>query len=139
MKWLLDTNAFSEPGRPAPDPVFIKWFDMTDEADMVLSVVTIGEMDRGLALMADGARKRRMEMVNRGALQAFGGHVLPIDLRTARLWGDLSARLKAAGLTFGVPDEMIAATALQHGLTVVSRDRRPFEAAGCRLLSPWSE
>lgn len=138
MRWLLDTNAFSEPGRPRPDPGFTDWFDRTDEADMVLSVVTIGEMDRGLALMADGTRKRRMEAINRGALQAFGGHILPIDLRTARLWGDLSARLKAAGFNFGVPDEMIAATALQHGLTVVSRDRRPFDASGCRVLSPWS-
>lgn len=139
MKWLLDTNAFSEPGRPQPDPGFADWFDQTDENDMVLSVVTIGEMDRGLALMADGARKLRLEAINRGALQAFGGHILPIDLRTARLWGDLSARLKTSGLNFGVPDEMIAATALRHGLTVVSRDRRPFEAGGCRILSPWSD
>lgn len=106
---------------------------------MVLSVVTIGEMDRGLALMVDGGRKRRLEEINRGALQAFGGHILPIDLRTARVWGDLSARLKAAGLNFGVPDELIAATAIQHGLTVISRDRRTFEASGCRVLSPWSE
>lgn len=106
---------------------------------MVLSVVTIGEMDRGVSLMPEGVRKLRMEAINRGALQAFGGKILPIDLRTARLWGDLSGRLKLAGHNYGVPDELIAATALQHGLTVVSRDRRPFEASGCRVLSPWSE
>ena len=138
MKWLLDTNAFSEPGRPQPDRGFMAWFDRADDADMVLSVVTIGEMDRGVALMAAGQRRSRIEAINRGALQAFGGHVLPFDLSIARLWGSLSADLRGRGFHFGAPDEMIAATALYHGLTVVTRDVRPFEHSGCKLLSPWS-
>lgn len=138
MKWLLDTNAFSEPGRPRPDPGFLDWFDQTPDADMVLSVVTIGEMDRGVALMPRGQCRAAIETINRGALQAFGGHVLPIDLSIARLWGAVSADLRRRGFRFGVPDELIAATALHHGLTVISRDIRPFEASGCKLLSPWS-
>lgn len=139
MKWLLDTNAFSEPGRPDPDTGFLRWFDEAFETDMVLSVLTIGEMDKGIGLLPQGQRRQRMEAVNRGALLAFSGHVLPIDLGIARLWGDLAADLRRRGLTFGATDELIAATALFHGLTVVSRDTRPFEACGCKLLSPWSD
>lgn len=138
MKWLLDTNAFSEPGRPRPDAEFLRWFDASDEEDMVLSVITIGEMDKGIALLPDGRRRRDMESVNRGALLAFGGHVLPIDLKIARLWGGLAARLRGQGFKFGAADELIAATALHHGLTVVTRDVLPFQVSGCKLLSPWS-
>lgn len=116
----------------------MRWFDEASETDMVLSVITIGEMDKGVALMPAGRRRQQLETINRGALLSFAGHVLPIDLRIARLWGVLAADLRASGLRFGAADELIAATALHHGLTVVSRDTRPFEACGCKLLSPWS-
>ena len=138
MSFLLDTNAVSEASRPAPDAGFMAWFDRAEGTQLYLSVVTLGELRRGIALIEDEARRRRLEGLNSNILLRFSGQVLPVDEQVARVWGDLSASLRRSGRVIGALDEMIAATAMAHDLTLVTRNQRHFEGLGCAVLSPWS-
>jgi predicted nucleic acid-binding protein len=137
LSFLLDTNAVSEPGRPIPDPGFMTWLAGVEGSQLYLSAITLGELRRGIALIADDARRQRLEGLNSNILLRFGGQVLPIDDQVARAWGDLSAHLKRTGRVIGALDELIAATAVAHDLTLVTRNTRHFDGVGCPLLSPW--
>lgn len=137
MSFLLDTNAISEPGRLAPDPGFTSWLAGVEGSQLYLSAITLGELRRGIALLDDPVRRQRLEGLNANILLRFGGQVLPIDDHVARVWGDVSARLKRSGRVIGSLDEMIAATALAHDLTLVTRNTRHFEGVGCAVASPW--
>jgi predicted nucleic acid-binding protein len=138
LSYLLDTNAISEPGRPRPDQGFVKWFDQIDEADVHLSVVTLGELRHGLALLPNGPRKRHLEQLHLAIMRRHETQILPVDLGVALTWGELAARHRRQGRRPSVSDELIAATALVHNLTVVTRNVSDFEPSGCRLISPWS-
>lgn len=138
MSYLLDTNAISEPGRARPNQGFADWFDQIDEADVHLSVVTLGELRHGLALLPDGARKRHLEQLHLAIMRRHEAQILPVDLGVALIWGELAARHRRQGRRPSVSDELIAATALVHNLTVVTRNVSDFEPSGCQLISPWS-
>jgi toxin FitB len=138
LNYLLDTNAVSEPGRPSPDAAFRAWFDGVDSATIFISTLTVGEIRRGLTMLPTGDRRARLERLHATLLHRFADQILPIDTAIAETWGDLSAALRAEGHVIGAVDELIAATALNRGLVVVSRNRRHFELTGCTLLSPWS-
>lgn len=138
MSYLLDTNAISEPGRPRPDQGFVDWFDQIEEAEIHLSVVTLGELRHGLALLPSGERKVRLEQLHLAIMRRYEAQILPVDLRVALTWGELAAQHRRLGRRPSVTDELIAATALVHNLTVVTRNISDFEPSGCRLLSPWT-
>ena len=138
MSFLLDTNAISEPGRPRPDQGFVDWFDQIEEAAIHLSVVTLGELRHGLALLPDSARRRRLEQLHLAIMRRYEDQILTVDLGVALTWGELAARHRRLGRRPSVSDELIAATALVHNLTVVTRNVADFEPSGCRVLSPWS-
>ena len=132
--FLIDTVALSELRRRQRDPVVVAWFERQRTADLFLSVISIGEIERGIA------RRRVTDSTFADALAAwldrvldlYGERVLPFDLRAARRWGALSASLGNDSA-----DLMIAATALEHGLTVVTRNVSDFEPAGVAVLSPF--
>ena len=138
MTYLLDTNAVSEPSRPSPDPGLMSWARAQDEADLFVSVVTFGELRRGAVLLPQGPKRARLERAHKQALRWYARTLLELDLETLIAWGELSARCRAEGVAPGMNDELIAATALVHDLTVVTRNTADFEQAGCRVLSPWS-
>lgn len=114
------------------------WYLGAEASELLLSAVSLGELRRGIALLSAGRRRRDVQALYASIIHRFAGQVLAIDAAVAETWGELSARLKAAGRVIGTADEMIAATALAHGLTLVSRNERHFEACGCQLLRPWS-
>jgi predicted nucleic acid-binding protein len=138
LSFLLDTNAVSEPGRKRPDPDFSAWFADVPEAHLFISTVTIGELRRGVTLLADVERRSRLERLYLMILHRFRDRVLPIDIEVGEAWGALSARLQQAGRIGGMADELLAATAIVHNLTLVTRNTRHFEATGCRVLCPWT-
>ena len=132
--FLLDTDVLSGLRRPERDANLEAWVRRQRTADLYLSVITIGEIERGIGLQRTGnpafadALAAWLDIV----LGLYGDRVLPFDLPAARRWGLLSATL---GNT--TPDLMIAATALEHGLTVATRNISDFEPTGVTLVNPF--
>ena len=138
MSYLLDTNVLSEVRRPQPDAQVLAWLDQVDEERLYLSVITIGELARGIALMPAGKRKSGLAEWLDGDLRLrFGSRLLSIDGETAFIWGRLMADAKSSGRVLPAMDGWIAATALQHRLVVTTRNVRDFEDLGLEIFNPW--
>ncbi len=133
--FLIDTVTLSELRRRQRDPMVVKWFERQRTADLFLSVISIGEIERGIARQraSDPDFAGALELWLDRVLTLYGERILPFDLRAARRWGALSAALGNDSA-----DLMIAATALEHGLTVVTRNASDFEPAGVAVLDPFS-
>ncbi len=113
MNVLLDTNVLSEVRRPAPDPRVLAWLDTVDEDRAFISVASIAELRRGIALMDDGRRRDALAAWLADDLPArFAGRILPIDPAIAGCWGDLMAQARQSGFALSVMDGFFAATAL---------------------------
>jgi toxin FitB len=138
MSYLLDTNAVSEWVRPRPDPGIARWLDEVDEDRTYLSVITLGELRKGVDRLADGRRRVRLDRWLAHELpDRFGERMLPVDAAVADEWGRLLARAENAGTPVGSTDALIVATAKAHNLQVVTRDVAHFRNAGIDVLSPW--
>ena len=105
---------------------------------LMISVLSLGEMRRGLLSLPAGQRRSSLEAWLIRTETAFGPRILPVDRAVATLWPEIAIANRAAGHKPGAIDELIAATALAHNLTLVTRNVRDFEASGCARLSPWS-
>lgn len=139
MNYLLDTSAVSEVVKPQPDSAVIEWLTQADEEALFLSVLTIGELEKGIAKLTDGNRRTRLRTwVRRDLVTRFAGRLLPVDLQVADRWGALVGTSESKGLPLPVIDSLIAATCLVHGLTAVTRNRTDFERCGVECFSPWS-
>lgn len=138
MTWLFDTNALSESGRAAPDVGFMDWLQAVETGEIRLSVLSLGEVKRGIDLLPPSRRKSNLEAYYAVIGVRFSDQILVVDLPIVERWATLSADLRSRGLVIGVVDEVIAATALHHDLVLVTRNTRHFEPTGCRLLSPWA-
>lgn len=136
--FLLDTNVISELVRFRPDPRVTRWIENTDEALLHLSVLTLGEIRKGIALLADGRRRVSLESWLAHDLSIrFAGRILDTDTTTADRWGRLSAAAKRAGRPLAVIDGLLAATAIQRDMTLVSRDESYSDIASLALFNPW--
>ena len=139
MSFLLDTNVLSEIRRPQPDLQVLAWLDQVDEDRTYLSVITVGEIARGVEQLDDGKRKAALRhWLDADLPVRFGDRLLPIDRETALVWGGVMAGARAAGRGLGVMDGWIAACALRHGLTIVTRNTKDFTGLDVDLLDPWS-
>ena len=138
MNFLLDTNVLSEMQRPAPDLKVLGWLDAVDEDRVFISVASIAEVRRGIALMNGGRRRDALAAWLTNDLPArFAERILPIDHAVAERWGDLMAQSRRSGVALSVMDGFFAATALAKGLTLVTRNVRDFAAFGVSHLNPW--
>jgi predicted nucleic acid-binding protein len=136
--FLLDTNCISELVRPTPEPRVLGWMEAADETMLYLSVLTMGEIRKGLAGLAQGKRRTLLETWLDVELQArFSGRIVPIDAAIAKRWGQLAADAKRAGRPLSIIDGLLAATALHHDLTVVSRNTSDFTNTHVQVLNPW--
>ena len=136
--FLLDTNCISELVRPKPELRVMEWMEAADEALLHLSVLTVGEIRKGLAGMPQGKRRTHLETWLEVELQArFAGRILPIDAAIADRWGVIAADAKRRGKALSVIDGLLAATALHHNLTVVSRNASAFTNTQVQVLNPW--
>ncbi len=140
MSFLLDTAVVSELVRKSPSAGVLKWIDGQDEASLYLSVLTIGELEKGVAGLPASARRTRLQSwVRRDLAERFGGRLLPVDARTAARWGSIAGESGKRGRPLPVIDCLIAATALVHGLTVATRNIADFERCGAACVNPWDE
>ncbi len=136
--FLLDTNCVSELVRVKPEPRVMEWMEAADEAMLYLSVLTLGEIRKGLAGLAQGKRRTRLETWLRVELQTrFSGRILAIDSPVADRWGLLAAQAKSRGTPLPIIDGLLAATALHYNLTVVTRNAGDFANAQVQVVNPW--
>jgi predicted nucleic acid-binding protein len=136
--FLLDTNCISELVRPKPEPRVLEWMEAVDETLLYLSVLTLGEIRKGLAGLAQSKRRTLLENWLEVELQPrFSGRIVPIDTAIADRWGLLTADAKRNGKPLSIIDGLLAATALHHNLTVVSRNISDFANTHVPVLNPW--
>jgi predicted nucleic acid-binding protein len=136
--FLLDTNCVSELVRVKPEPRVLEWMEAAEETLLHLSVMTLGEIRKGLAALPQGRRRTRLEAWLEVDLRArFSGRILPVDAAVADRWGLLAAQARRNGVTLPIVDGLLAATALHHNLTLVSRNVSDFAAAHVPVLNPW--
>lgn len=137
--FLLDTNVLSEFNRRgAPDPLVKKWLELVDPGSLYPSVLTFAEIRFGVELLPQGRRRTQLEeWLDRDLLEWFGDRVLPVDRATADRWGVLRAQAQMKGRPLSVVDGLLAATALQNGLSMVSRNVSDFAGLELNVVNPW--
>lgn len=137
MKFLLDTCILSELVKPVPEPEVLKWMEQREDQALFVTAMTFAELQRGVARLAES--RRRAELTNwLVQLEAnFSDRVLPFTLATSRYWATMCAQAEAAGRLMAAFDSIIAASALEHGLALVTRNVRDFSPAPILLVNPW--
>lgn len=134
MKYLVDANVLSEPTKPRPEPAVVAWL-RENQRELVVDPVVLGELRFGVLLLPKGRRRSRFEeWFDAGARRLA---CLAWDAETGLAWAELLARLRIAGRSMPIKDSLIAASALRHRLTVVTRNRADFASAGVPLLDPF--
>jgi predicted nucleic acid-binding protein len=139
VRVLLDTCVLSELRRPDGHLGVKSAVAEFSDADIYLSVLTVGEVAKGVALLPAGRKKKALTSWLNGLETGFGGQILGIDVETARLWGELTARAQKSARMIPAVDGLLPATAKRHGLHVMTRNTRHFEAAGALVLNPWQD
>lgn len=139
MRVLLDTCVLSELRRPAGDAGVRQAVESLDSKDMFVSVISIGEISKGISLLRESSRKHALQSWLDTLEGQYADRLLPIDTETSRLWGELTAAAQKAGRTVHASDGLIAATARRHGLRVMTRNTSDFEHAGALVVNPWRE
>ncbi len=136
MSYLVDTNIYSEPVKPKPEPKVVEWL-RKHERELYISTVTIGEIRRGIERLPEGKRKAQLRLWLQSICDCMKGRVLSFNISTAHVWGQLKAKWDKAGINVPSLDSQIAATAHRHGLTVVTRNTADFNKTGVKILNPF--
>jgi predicted nucleic acid-binding protein len=137
--FLLDTNVVSDLRKPRPNSGLVEWIDATDESKLFLSVITVGELRIGIEMQQDKRKRGALETwLVSDLLERFAGRVLSLDIDVAERWGRLEGRARAGSGKLPAIDSLIAATALQHGLTLITQNESNFARTGVPILNPWS-
>ncbi len=136
--FLLDTNVISELVKPRPQPAVVRWVEETDENLLCLSVLTLGEIRKGVAVLQKSVRRAALEAWLESDLRLrFSKRILPIDEDIADRWGALAGQAQNDGRALPVIDGLLAATAIHHNLTLVTRNTSDIAATGVLLFNPW--
>ena len=135
MSYLLDTNVLSELRRKTPDAGVSRWFAQKPASSLYLSVLTLGELRKGIEGVRESARRLALtDWVQSELSMFFLGRILDVDAQVADRWGKLVA---SAGRPVPAIDSLLAATALVHGLSMVTRNAKDFESLGLEVINPW--
>jgi toxin FitB len=137
VRALLDTCVLSELVKPDPAPSVLSTFDRFPDEHLFISVITLGEIGKGIALLAPGSRRDTLSAWLGQLTQAYAQRILPINSEIAALWGEITAIAQQQGAVLPAADGLIAATAIQHGLHLMTRNVKDFAATQVMLLNPW--
>jgi len=139
VKYLLDTCLISELVKKDPNPAVVNWLDERDEQALFLSVLTLGELQKGISKLPAGARKDELQAwIEHDLVERFSGRIIEVDLETALIWGKMQGESAQKGEILPVMDSLIAAAAAAHGLSVVTRNVKDIERCGIRVCNPWN-
>lgn len=139
MSYLIDTCCISELVKNKPNPKVVKWFADRDELFMYLSVITFGELRKGIEKLPDSKKKKELNRwVKENLNQRFKNRVLTITIEEVNKWGEILAAAEKDGRPLPAIDSLIAATALVHDLTVVTRNTQDMEGSGVEVINPWN-
>jgi predicted nucleic acid-binding protein len=138
-RYLLDTCILSELFKERKDARVTRWVTRQNQDNLFWSVVTVGEIQKGIAKLSDGHKSRRLTEQFQAFLTDFEDRVLPLDEPTMLNWGRLCGESEQRGLPLPVMDSLIAATAQHQGMVVVTRNVSDLERCGAIVVNPWSE
>jgi len=140
MNYLLDTNVISELVAKQPDKQVVKWLDRLDPNTVYLSVITIGEIRKGIEKLLPSKRRDEVqEWLETDLLLRFRGRILAITAEVMLVWGELTGRLEKEGRPIAAIDALIAAVALQGDCRLVTRNEHDFQHTGVTIVNPWKE
>ena len=139
MSWLLDTCALSEYVRKTPAPEVIRWLDEQDESSLFISVISLGEIEKGILKLraSDPRRSQKLTAWLGKVEQRFAGRTLALDAAALHVWAQIAATAELAGQPLPVMDGLIMATAQCHGLTIVTRNVQDFTLYP-QVFNPWA-
>lgn len=138
MRYLLDTNVISELIAKHPNERVIQWLDQLDPASIYLSVITIGELRKGIEKLPDSRRKDKLRTwLTDELLVRFRDRILVLDVDVMLTWGELVGRLERNGRPLAAIDSLIAALALAHYCSLVTRNEADFKDTGLKVTNPW--
>lgn len=138
MRYLLDTCVISELVTPQPNENVLKWLQEKKENDLLLSVLTIGEIHKGIARLPDSKKKKSLiKWVEEDLKKRFAGRILDVTEDIAIQWGEILGESEKKGKKIPVIDCLIAASAIEENLTVVTRNIKDMENSGAKLINPW--
>lgn len=138
MNYLLDTCVLSEFVKPAPLDNVQVWLAGQEESRLFVSAITLAELHRGVARMAPSRRRQELDSWLERVTAGFDDRILPFTRHTASCWGSLCATAESRGKPLSLADSLIAASALEHGLTLVTRNERDFISTPVTLFNPWT-
>ena len=139
MRYLLDTCLISEALKRSPEKKVLEWLQAQEEDGLFLSVITMGEIQKGISKLPEGTRRRRIrKWLDHDLSRRFISRILPIDQAVASRWGSICGEAERIGRKIPVLDALLAATALEAGLTLATRNTRDLQATGVPILDPWA-
>lgn len=139
MSYLIDTCCISELVKKKPNPNVVKWFSDHDELSMFLSVITFGELRKGIEKLPDSSKKKELNRwVKEDLKHRFKNRILSINLEEVNKWGEILAIAEKSGNPLPAIDSLIAATAQVHDLSVVTWNTQGMEGSGVEVINPWN-
>lgn len=137
MRVLLDSCVLSELYKQSPTESVKNALESIDDSHLYISVITIGELSKGIALLPDSKRKSDLQNWFNQIEKSYTARILSIDTETASIWGEITANAQKEGLSLGTADGLIAATAIRHGLHLMTRNIKDFDFTKVLLVNPW--
>jgi predicted nucleic acid-binding protein len=137
MNYLLDTCVLSEFRKKKPEPNVIDWLRSEDEESMFLSVITIGEIQKGISRLTAKDRASELTAWLDEIIYRYDRRVLSLDTNVMRTWGQVTTRLEKKGRVLPAADSFIAATAIFHDLVLVTHNEQDFDDSGVSVLNIW--
>lgn len=138
MNYLLDTCVISELIKKTPNPKVVKWISEVSENSLFLSVITFGEIHKGIEKLPEGKKKDKLHTwINFDLKDRFKNRVIDLDIKIAATWGKIQAKSEAVGKPIPAIDGLIVATGITYELIIVTRNISDMENSGAILLNPW--
>ena len=135
--FLLDTCLFSEFKKPQPEPKVIDWLSGQIEETLFLSVITIGEIQKGISGLVPSKKRTDLENWLQSLIIRYYGRILSLGIDEIMFWGETIDKLEKKGRVLPFMDSLIAATALKHNLVVITKNEADFKNTGVKILNVW--